>query len=214
MNNRFRSQLFFAVVFAVSMGYFESALVVYLRELFYPEGFVFPLKIIPRKLIIIEIIRELATMLMLFSVAALTGRKRWERFGFFIFIFGIWDIFYYIFLKATIDWPLSLTDWDVLFLIPLPWIGPVVAPVLTSVLMIICGILLIKTFAEGRDFKPTKSTWLLSILATAVILYSFMHDLDATIHLEYPQRYPYWMLISGLVLYAAAFIISYSRNRV
>lgn len=213
MDNRNRSKLFFAVLFAITMGYFESALVVYLRELYYPEGFVFPLKIIPRKLIIIEVIREMATILMLFSVAMLAGRKRWERFGYFILIFGIWDILYYFFLKIAINWPLSLTDWDVLFLIPLPWIGPVIAPVLISILMILCGSLLIRTHAAGDDFKPTKLTWLLSILATAVILYSFMHDLNATIHLKYPQPYLYWMLIIGLILYVAAFIISYSRKR-
>ncbi|HVH69643.1 MAG TPA: hypothetical protein VNB49_00850, partial [Candidatus Dormibacteraeota bacterium] len=39
---------------------------------------------------------------------------------------------YYLALWATVRWPLSLRDPDVLFLIPRPWISPVWFPLLVS----------------------------------------------------------------------------------
>ena len=112
----YRMRLIYVMLFAVAMGYFEAAIVVYLRELYYPEGFSFPLTVPPVRLIIIELFREAATIIMLISVAALAARKFWERFGYFIILFGIWDIFYYISLKVTLNWPSTLFDWDILFL--------------------------------------------------------------------------------------------------
>jgi hypothetical protein len=197
--------LFFIILFGVAMGYFEAALVVYLRELFYPEGFALPLKIIPRKLIIIELFREAATIVMLVSVAALMARKFWERFGYFILMFGIWDIFYYVFLKITLNWPASLVDWDILFLIPLPWIGPVIAPVLISILMVYIGVKLIRLYEKGEKFKLTKFGLIIALLGTALILYSFMSDLEATIHLKYPKPYRYWLFAAGYMMYIIAF---------
>jgi hypothetical protein len=205
MINRNNQKLFFIILFGIAMGYFEAALVVYLRELFYPEGFALPLRIIPRNLIVIELFREAATIVMLVSVAALTARKFWERFGYFILMFGIWDIFYYVFLKVTLNWPASFFDWDILFLIPLPWIGPVIAPVLISILMIIIGIMLISLYEKGGMFKLTKFGLITALLGTALILYSFMSDLEATIHLKYPGPYRYWLFAIGYIMYFIAF---------
>ena len=55
-----------------------------------------------------------------------------EEFAGFVVVFGVWDIFYYVFLRVLVTWPASLLDWDILFLIPLPWVGPVLAPVLIA----------------------------------------------------------------------------------
>jgi len=195
------------------MGYFEAAVVVYLRELFYPGGFSFPLKLMSERLIIIELFREASTIAMLIAVAALAGKKFWERFGYFLILFGVWDIFYYIWLKATINWPSSIFDWDILFLIPLPWIGPVIAPSLVALLMIVTGIAITRLFNRGYDFKPTGITWLLAVIATIAILYSFMRDIDAGLYQTVPKPYCYRMLCAGLVLYAAAFIPSYRKAR-
>ncbi len=204
-------KLFYISIFAIAMAYFESAVVVYLRELYYPEGFSFPLKILDNQILIIELFRELATVIMLVAVSAICGRKCWERFGYFIILFGIWDIFYYVFLKITLGWPSSLFEWDVLFLIPYPWIGPVIAPSLVALLMIIIGISITNLFNKGYNFKPTLITWLLAIIATGMILYSFMYDTNATLRLEKPQPYLYWLLISGLTLYIVAYLHSYRR---
>lgn len=201
-------RLLYVTIFSIAVGYFEAAVVVYLRGLYYPAGFSFPLMAMPDRMYIVELFREFCTIIILISVAALAGRKRWERFGYFIILFGMWDIFYYIWLKAALDWPSSIFERDVLFLIPIPWIGPVIAPVAISVLMIIIGISLIRLIQSGYDFKPLLSTWLLAIAATAMLLYSFMHDLDATLRFQMPQPYDYWILISGLTLYIVAYLIS------
>jgi len=204
----FWRKIFLLACFGIAMGYFEAAVVVYLRELFYPGGFSFPLQAITLHLIVIELFRELATMIMIAAVAALAGRKFWEWFGYFIIIFGIWDIFYYVWLKVTIGWPASLLDWDILFLVPLPWIGPVIAPLLISILMIAGGIAIARRYAGGSIFRLTLWSWVLWIIATGVILSSFMYDTDATIHFQMPRPYLYSLLIVGLVLYIAGFILS------
>ena len=100
-------------IFGIAMGLLESAVVVYLRELYYPEGFAFPLKPMGPTLILTEILREAATLVMLMAIGVLAGRTRTERFGYFIFTFAVWDIFYYLFLKLLLNWPESLLTWDV-----------------------------------------------------------------------------------------------------
>ena len=125
-------------LFAISMGYLEAAVVVYLRKILYPNHSLFPLVIdISNKFFFIEIARELSTIIILFMVAVLAGKKFIERFSYFLYIFAIWDIFYYLFLKITINWPASFLDWDILFLIPIPWTSPVLAPLVCSLTMII-----------------------------------------------------------------------------
>ena len=115
-------------VFAVAFALVESSVVVYLRLLYYPEGFAFPLKPALMSHVAVEVSREVATIVMLAVVGLIAGRSRWQRFSYFMIAFGVWDIFYYVWLKIMLNWPASLLDWDVLFLIPVPWIGPVVAP--------------------------------------------------------------------------------------
>ena len=199
------------VLFGISMGYFEAAVVVYLRELYYPGGFSFPLELIPSNIIAVELFREFWSIIMLAAVAGLAGKKFWERFGYFIVMFGVWDILYYVWLRILIGWPESLFDWDILFLIPLPWIGPVIAPVLIALLMIVIGISITLMFDRGVDFRPTKMTWALAVLATLVLLYSFMHDIDAGLYQAEPKPYAYWMLFIGLALYLGAYIVSYRK---
>ncbi len=209
---RFRWRLGCAIVFAVAMAYFEAAVVVYLHEIFYPGGFEFPLTAISTRLLAVELGRELSTMLMLAAVAFIAGKKSWERFGYFIVIFGIWDIFYYVWLNVTIGWPSSLFEWDILFLIPLPWIGPVIAPILISIMMTVTGIMILRHFAVGRAFRPTPASWILAIIGTLVILFSFMRDTDATLSQQMPSPYLYSFLLIGLICYAIAFWHSYRRS--
>jgi hypothetical protein len=149
---------------------------------------------------------------MLLAIAALAGKKFWERFAYFMLSFGIWDIFYYIWLKVTIDWPSSILEWDILFLIPLPWIGPVIAPVSISLLMIIFSILIARLFQEGYNFKPAKISHLFALIGVVLILYSFMHDTDATLHQQMPKPYHYGLLVIGNLLFIAAFLISYIKT--
>jgi hypothetical protein len=135
--------LLWLIVFSIAMGYLESSVVVYLHRLYYPEGFGFPLKPFPENLALTEIFRETATLIMLVSVAWISGRNFRQRLAFFMICFATWDLFYYIFLKALSGWPESLFTWDILFLIPTIWAGPVIAPVLVSItLLFLAGTLL------------------------------------------------------------------------
>ncbi|MBN1504096.1 MAG: hypothetical protein JW952_03440 [Candidatus Eisenbacteria bacterium] len=132
--------------FGVSMAFVEAAVVVYLRGLFYPEGFYGTMAAFPIFYYGTEVFREAATIVMLASVAVLAARRGWwERAAYFLFCFGVWDIFYYVWLRALLGWPPSLLTSDVLFLIPVPWVAPVVAPVAASVLMIAAAVWILAT---------------------------------------------------------------------
>ena len=122
----------------------------------------------------------------------------------------MWDIFYYVFLKIICGWPHSLFDWDVLFLLPLPWWGPVLAPVLISLLLILWG-----TFASQfeRNQQPALSNWrawVLNFAGVALALYVFMADaiaaaqrgLDA-IRTVLPEKFN-WLLFNLALLLMAA----------
>lgn len=114
--------------FAVAMGFLEATVVVYLRAIYYPTGFTFPLVSMAPQLVVAELLREAATLVMLLAPAALLSRNRLERFAWFCWAFAVWDLFYYVFLKVLLGWPESLLTWDVLFLLPTVWVGPVLAP--------------------------------------------------------------------------------------
>jgi hypothetical protein len=86
----------------------------------------------PQSLLTLEVFREAATILILLSVALLAGKTARSRFATFLWTFAIWDIVYYASLWATVRWPHSLADPDVLFLIPVPWLSPVWFPLVVS----------------------------------------------------------------------------------
>jgi len=122
------------------MAYVESSVVVYLRELYYPEGFLVEgaeaISALSPRLLRLEVGRELATLSMLAAVSLLAARKGWwERFAFFMWSFAAWDIFYYVWLYIVLRWPADLMALDVLFLVPRPWVAPVVLPVTVSGIM-------------------------------------------------------------------------------
>ena len=165
------------VLYATAMAWVESAVVYYLRthvdriEPYQPN----PLPLIGG-LGPVELGRELATMIMLFAVGALAGRTWRARVGYTVVAFGVWDILYYVFLKLMCGWPHSLMDWDILFLLPMPWWGPVLAPVLIALLMIFWGTL---ASQFERPHTPTLSNWrvwVLNFIGVALALYVFMAD--------------------------------------
>ncbi len=199
-------RLALVTLFGVAMAYIEAAIVVYLRRLYYPEGFAFPLQAPVPEILAVEAVRELATLVMVVTVAGLAGRRFWERFGYFLTLFGVWDTFYYVWLKVAIGWPSWILDWDVLFLIPLPWIGPVVAPVLIASMMVVFGILITRWYARGYTFRPGFVAAAIATVATALILYSFINDLDAALHQQMPRSYRYDLLVLGLAGYVVAFL--------
>ena len=146
-----RKRVIFLVFFSIAMADVEAMIVVYLRR-FVPlewwektTSYAELIRLIRDTGIMwSEQTREFATIVMLGTVAYLFGRNLRERWAGFLISFGIWDIFYYLFLYVWIRWPSSLLTWDVLFLIPLPWVSPVLVPVLISCIMIVWGFRILK----------------------------------------------------------------------
>ena len=97
----------------------------------------------------VELVREAATLVMLVTIGMLAGRTRHAQVGYTAVAFGVWDIFYYVFLGMIGGWPRSLFDWDILFLLPVPWWGPVLAPVSIALLMIVGGTLASQTTVDA-----------------------------------------------------------------
>ncbi len=208
-------RLAWVFIFAAAFALVEASVVVYLRALYYPEGFSLPLKLLPAQHYTVELAREAATMVMLIAVAALSGRGRWMRFGFLLVAFGSWDILFYTWLRVILGWPAALTDWDVLFLIPVPWIGPVIAPVLVSILMIAGGMYIVRRTDSGAPFHAGLLSWLSALAGTALLLFTFMSDTAATLQGAVPQPYRYDLLAAGLALCLASWgiVIRQWRSR-
>lgn len=176
MRSSLIKKLWIIIAFAIAMGFLEAIVVVYVREIYYPDGFSFPLKLIPPKIFTIELVRELATLVMLVCIGMLAGKTKTEKFAWFLITFGIWDINYYAALKIFLDWPASLLTWDILFLIPVTWIGPVLAPAICSITMILFGLLIIIPCNKNQNKKPNRLSWGLTILGALIIFSSFIFD--------------------------------------
>ncbi len=144
--------VFALTLFAIAMAYVESAVVVYLRSIYYPDGplVIFPLSLLTHRDLAIEVGRELATIIMILCVASVAARGFTRIFAAFVYVFGLWDIFYYLWLKILIGWPVTWLEWDALFLIPWPWFGPWLTAALVSLLFVIWGgwVLLLATDAR------------------------------------------------------------------
>ncbi len=169
-------------IFSIAMGYLESAVVVYLRKIYYPSGFSFPLVPMENLLALTELGRELATIVMLLFVGIITGKNALQRFAYFAFCFAIWDIFYYIFLKIILGWPESLLSWDILFLIPVPWVGPVLAPVIVSVTLIIFAVITVIFTEKPVPAKIRFNEITIFLTGCIFIFISFIWDFVAAMY--------------------------------
>ena len=174
-----QAQRWLVVVFyAIAMAWVEAAVVYYLRSLI---NRIEPYQAYPLPIVggfgTAELIREIATLIMLFTVGWLAGATWRARLGYSVVAFGVWDIFYYVFLRVMTGWwPRSLLDWDILFLIPLPWWGPVWAPTSIALLMILWGTFMTRA---GRFPVSICSQWkflALGGIGAALALFTFMAD--------------------------------------
>jgi len=198
------------VAYAIGMAFLEAACVYYLRamlhrlEPYQPN----PLPIVG-VLGTVEVLREAATLAMLAAVGALAGHTWRTRLGYTAIAFGVWDIGYYAFLKVMCGWPQSLLDWDVLFLIPVPWWGPVLAPVCIAALMIVGGTLVCRRPTEQAADRVEVKLWGLTCLGVPLALYTFTaNSLDAVWHgidarnAALPVTFDWPLFIVALVLMA------------
>ena len=166
------------IVFSIAFGYIEAAVVVYLRQIFHPDGFIFPMAVFGtgplfERFLLTEIGREAATIVLIFAGAWLSGHNRRQRFAYFMIIFAVWDIFYYVWLKVLLDWPASIMDWDILFLIPVTWASPVLYPVLISITLIGFAVVILYRCSCGRPVRATLTDWLAFSAAGLIVVVSF-----------------------------------------
>jgi hypothetical protein len=209
------------LLFGISFGYVEAAVVVYLRTIYDPirrqvrpnhlATDLFPL-ITPDQLraaapdraglLRIEIIREASTLLMLAGVALVSvGVNRPAWLAAFAVAFGTWDFSFYVFLKLLIGWPASLLTWDILFLVPVPWAAPVLAPIVVSLSIIGTGLL-----ALIRTVRLRTIHWIGLILGTCAILLSFTWDFRNISGGGMPNAFPWPLFAFGETLGIGAFL--------
>lgn len=200
------ARLGWLILFAVAFGFLEGAVVVYLRAIYYPDGFGFPLLLAADRIARVELARELATLLMLLGVAGLAARRPWGRFGAFAVAFGVWDLVYYLALKVMLGWPASLATWDVLFLIPGIWTGPVWAALDIAVLLVVCGARIMAVDAEGYSPRPGWLDWLGCGISLALLLTAFLWNHSLVEKGGVPVSFPWWFWAAGVAVALATFL--------
>lgn len=171
--------------FAAAMAFVEAAVVVYLRAVIGP-GPLFPMKDLPPLLLSVEIGREVATLVMLASVAVLAVRGGARRMGAFLFVFSAWDVLFYAWLRIAIGWPAGVRDWDILFLFPLPWIGPVWSALMICAGMVVFAVLFLR-MPEEAPFSPGLWGWVCGIVGAAIVVANYILE---WMKIEYGQAVP------------------------
>jgi hypothetical protein len=210
------------ILFGIAFGYLEASVVVYLRAVYHPvrqqlhpersPGELFPLipvdqirRTAPERswLLGVEIGREAATIIMLAAIAmaAAGGRSLWLPC--FAIAFGTWDLFFYVFLRMLLHWPASIMTWDILFLIPVPWAAPVLAPCIVAVTIIATGIV-----ALARPVRVRPLHWVAMTLGGALILLSFMWDYRNLMAGGLPRPFAWTLFGAGELAGIAAFVLA------
>lgn len=206
-------RLLWLTIFVVAMAQLEATVVVYLRELFYPEGFEFPLKIIRGRIAWIEVGREISTVVMLVAIAKLAApRDAWRQFAAFLWSFGLWDVLYYVWLWVMLGWPQSLLTWDVLFLIPLPWIGPCLAPMLVAAIMMASALVLESLRDRERAVRVRRLEWVLTIGGALALIAILVSDAPAVIEGHMPGPFPWLPFLAVLAVPTAAAANAWRRS--
>ena len=201
---------FIVVAFAVGMAWVEAASVYYLRAMV-DRIEPYQANPLPIRGILgeVELVREAATLVMLLTIGMLAGRTWTKRLGYTAIAFGVWDILYYVFLWMICEWPTSLFDWDILFLLPLPWWGPVLAPVSIALLMIVWGTFATQVVDKSPTTSLTRALWCVSGLGVALALFVFMADALRTVHQGLdvrqvlPRAFNWSLFLVALTLMAA-----------
>ena len=196
------------LAFGVAFGYVEAAVVVYLQTALRlaPEPLL-PLRQVTGeagRLVGIEAGRELATLVMLGAVGCVAGTSRLERLAWSAVAFGAWDLTYYGWLWMFSGWPPTLTTWDVLFLVPVPWVGPVWAPMAVSLALVGVGLLAARRLRRG-DALPLEP-WQIAggVTGGVLVVSSFMLDTGNILAGGTPHDFAWPVFLAGMLLAVAA----------
>jgi hypothetical protein len=173
-----RTRWAIVIAFAIAMAWVEAASVLYIRALvdriepYQPDPL--PLETVTGPLGNVELLREAATLVMIATLGLLAGRTWRHRAGYAALAFGAWDICYYVFLRLISGWPRTLLDWDILFLLPLPWWAPVLAPVSIALVMILWGTLA----TQSRD-AAAGERWVCALGWIGIVMALAVFTVDA-----------------------------------
>lgn len=231
-----KRRLIAVLVFGVAFGYLEAAVVSYLRALhepvrqhYYPgrpASELFPLLTLDQtrsaapeqiRVIAVEIGREASTLIMLAALALAVSENAGQWAAAFAIAFGTWDLAFYAGLKLLLDWPASLLTWDILFLIPVPWAAPVLAPSLVSAAMIAAGIWHFRRETSGDSVHIAPAQWAGILAGAAILIVSFTLDYRNLLAGGLPHPFAWGTfairLATGFLSYAFAAIANRSRSR-
>jgi len=201
------------LVAAVAFGIVEAVLVMAYRTFLDPRGSLFPLLPLPPALATWERLREAATLLLLGGTAHLACRRAASKVAAFLFLFGVWDVTYYIVLRGSLGWPRGGHDWDLLFLLPVPWIGPVYAPVVIAAVLIAVGTFVLQHEARRGVFRVHALHGVAAGVGGLLCVWSFVEDDAARALVALPSRYAVEFLVLGLAIGVGAFVDAVRRNR-
>jgi hypothetical protein len=203
------------LAFGIAMGYLEAAVVVYLRAALELDTSV----VVPvaeqgafDAFAGIELARELATLLMIATVGWLTGRSWLERLAWAAIVFGTWDIVYYAGLWLTIDWPPAFDTWDVLFIVPMTWVGPVWAPMAVSVALIGFGLAAASRLRAGGSVAIGWRGILFALAGGGIVILSFLFDADRVLGGDTSPWSAWPLFWLGMALATAAAVMALWRG--
>jgi hypothetical protein len=152
----------------------------------------------------IEVGREFATLVMLIGVGCLAGRRWVDRLAWTAVAFGVWDIGYYFWLWVFIGWPHSPVTWDVLFLIPVPWTGPVWAPIAISGFLIGFGLAAARQVGAGGMPRVSLVRGVAAVAGGLLVVGSFIANAPALIAGDLPGMFPWPVFVAGVAVAAWA----------
>jgi hypothetical protein len=197
-----RSRVAWILCLAGAFGILEACTVVFLRHLVDPAGTQFPHVQFPPSLLRVEQVREACTLLVLVILAWLASSQALARWGAFLVAFGCWDLVYYVALRLGMGWPPGPGAWDLLFLLPVPWYGPVYAPVVVAATMLGCGWTLLATLRRTGFFVVRPVHVAAVAVGGIIILGSFVLPGPSAV---VAHRYPLGALLCGEALGLAGF---------
>jgi hypothetical protein len=203
--------LVWLAVFALAFGYIEGAVAHYLRMHLYPGGFDDTISlVVDSHTLAVEVGRELCTLLLMVAVAALTRGPFIRRLASFAYVFAIWDLSYYAALWLFEGWPSSLYDWDLLFLVPIPWFSPVLAPMAISAIGIV-GAVSVHVILDRRG-KLVVPWHGLTLVNAALVAWEVSFMAHQGPHTTFPVHYRWWLFIMGVAFASSGYLLTWWRN--
>jgi hypothetical protein len=212
------------VCVGIGFGFVEAAVVADLRAILSPIGRqdgatsadnVFPIYTLEKldranpvaaRLMRVEVLREAATLILLAGAGLAAGRTFLQRFSAFLVAFGIWDLCYYLFLKVLLGWPASMWTWDILFLIPVPWAAPVVAPAVVAASMVVAGSVVLSWESTGRRFRVARWEWASVCAGGTCLIAAFCWDAQHIAAGGMPSPFPWPIFLAGETIALGGFL--------